>query len=177
MKVRVDANQGYGEPELKKFYETTKGYDVELIEQPIPMGQEKLMKSLPDEIKDLIAADESVQSPVDAFNLADAPYACGIFNIKLMKSGGIYPAQGIASIARYSGTDLMWGCNDESGVSITAALHTALAFGNTKYIDLDGSLDLVTDAVEGGFILEDGYMRVTDQPGLGVHLLEEFIPH
>jgi L-alanine-DL-glutamate epimerase-like enolase superfamily enzyme len=173
MKVRVDANQGYGEPELKKFFDDTRNYGVELIEQPIPMDAIPLMKSLPEEIKDIIAADESVQSPKDAFDLANTPYACGIFNIKLMKSGGIFPAQGIASIARVSQTDLMWGCNDESAASITAALHTALSFRNTKYLDLDGSLDLVTDAVTGGFILKDGMMSISDAPGLGVNLIEE----
>lgn len=173
MKIRVDANQGYDEDALTKFYKATVPCDVELIEQPLPMAHVNEMKSLPANIKDIIAADESVQSAKDAFALANAPYACGIFNIKLMKSGGIYPSQSIAKIAQNSGTDLMWGCNDESAVSITAALHVALSFPNTKYLDLDGSLDLITDAVTGGFELENGVMRLTDKPGLGVELMEE----
>ncbi len=65
------------------------------------------------------------------------------------------------------GVDLFWGCNDESIVSITAALHTAFACPNTKYIDLDGSLDLGRDVVKGGSILKDGYMYGSDKPGLG----------
>ena len=60
------------------------------------------------------------------------------------------------------------GCNDESRISITAALHLALATSNTKYLDLDGSLDLARDVVTGGFELKDGMMSLTDQPGLGV---------
>ncbi len=173
MLVRVDANQGYTRDDLIKFYEKTRSFGIELIEQPIPMREIDLMKSLPVEVKNLIAADESLQSPRDAFILADSPYACGIFNIKLMKSGGIFPARQIAQVAEVSGTDLMWGCNDESATSICAALHTALSFRNTKYLDLDGSLDLVVDAVKGGFIIEDGYMRISDAPGLGVELLPE----
>ena len=173
MLVRVDANQGYTRDDLIKFYEKTKSFDIELIEQPIPMREIELMKSLPGEIKNIIAADESLQSPRDAFVLANAPYACGIFNIKLMKSGGIFPARQIALVAEVSGTDLMWGCNDESATSISAALHTALSFKNTKYLDLDGSLDLVVDAVKGGFIIEEGFMRISDAPGLGVELLPE----
>jgi L-Ala-D/L-Glu epimerase len=42
------------------------------------------------------------------------------------------------------------GCNDESIISITAALHMAYACPNTKYIDLDGSFDLMEDLVTGG---------------------------
>jgi L-alanine-DL-glutamate epimerase-like enolase superfamily enzyme len=53
-------------------------------------------------------------------------------------------------------------------VSITAALHAAFACENTKYIDLDGSLDLAKDVVKGGFILKNGFMSCSDKPGLGV---------
>ena len=63
---------------------------------------------------------------------------------------------------------MFWGCNDESIVSITAALHAAFASKNTKYIDLDGSLDLANDVVTGGFVLQDGIMYCSDKPGLGL---------
>jgi len=64
--------------------------------------------------------------------------------------------------------DLFWGCNDESIISITAALHAAFSCKNTKYIDLDGSFDLAKDIVKGGFVLKEGYMSCADTPGLGV---------
>ena len=76
----------------------------------------------------------------------------------------------IATIAKVGGIDLFWGCNDESIVSISAALHAAFACVNTKYLDLDGSLDLAEDIVSGGFILKDGMMSISDNPGLGVEL-------
>jgi L-alanine-DL-glutamate epimerase-like enolase superfamily enzyme len=126
------------------------------------------MKALPEEIKMKIAADESLISPKDALELIKPPRASAIFNIKLMKCGGISQALKIADIALQEGVDLFWGCNDESIVSITAALHTAFSCSNTKYIDLDGSLDLGQDVVNGGFILKDGYMYCSDKPGLGV---------
>jgi L-alanine-DL-glutamate epimerase-like enolase superfamily enzyme len=171
VRVRVDANQGYDEKDLLKFYEKTKSLDIELVEQPVKASEIQLLKGMPEEVKALIAVDESLLSPENAFELASPPNAGKIFNIKLMKSGGIYPARQIAQIARVSGTDLMWGCNDESAVSIAAALHAALTFNNTRYIDLDGSLDLVVDAVKGGFVIENGWMSVTDKPGLGVELI------
>ena len=65
----------------------------------------------------------------------------------------------------------MWGCNDESIISISAALNTALSFKNTKYLDLDGSFDLERDVVIGGFSLKDGLMKPLDKPGLGVELI------
>lgn len=172
MIIRVDANQGYDRDGLLRFYRETKKMAIELIEQPTPAKDIQLLKDLPEEVKAVIAADECLLSPRDAFSLAASPRASGIFNIKLMKSGGVYPGRQIAMIAEMSGTELMWGCNDESAVSISAALHAALCFKNTRYLDLDGSLDLVTDAVTGGFVIKDGWMSVTDKPGLGVDLVQ-----
>ncbi|TRX53012.1 dipeptide epimerase [Fulvivirga sp. M361] len=166
--IRVDANQGYDVALLTKFYKETESEKIELIEQPIPAKAVNELKALPEEIKRLVAADESLISPMDAFTLASPPAASRIFNIKLMKSGGIHPGRQIAVIAQSSGTELMWGCNDESAISISAALHAALGFSNTKYLDLDGSLDLVEDVVKGGFDIKDGWMSITSASGLGV---------
>ncbi len=166
--IRVDANQGYNTSQLLRFHEKTEGLGLELIEQPMPAKDIEAMRELPFGIQRVIAADESLVSPADAFWLVTPRPACGIFNIKLMKCGGIYQGLQIAEIARHAGIALMWGCNDESIVSITAALHAALASKQSCYIDLDGSLDLAKDLVEGGFILKDGKMSVSDRPGLGV---------
>jgi L-alanine-DL-glutamate epimerase-like enolase superfamily enzyme len=166
--IRIDANQGYSTAQTIAFYTRTKALDIELIEQPLPADAIDEMRKLPDPIREIIAADESLLSPADAMALVTAPRATGIFNIKLMKCGGIAQALRIAHIAETENVSLFWGCNDESIVSITAALHAAFACPHTKYIDLDGSLDLVRDIVKGGFILEDGIMRCSDKPGLGL---------
>lgn len=166
--IRVDANQGYSPEELKYFYDKTRGMNLELVEQPMPAGQVDDMKALPWEIRETLAADESLVTAHDAFRLAQNPVASGIFNIKLMKCGGIYQALRIAEVARLAGIDLMWGCNDESIISIAAGLHAAFACAHTRYIDLDGSLDLEKNLVRGGFVLENGVMSLTDAPGLGV---------
>ena len=166
--IRIDANQGYTPEQTIEFYKKTKHLDIELIEQPLPAKDIAGLKQLPDEIRKTIAADESLLSPKDALELIKPPRAAGIFNIKLMKCGGISNALKIADFAKQEGVELFWGCNDESIVSITAALHVAFACQNTKYIDLDGSLDLGKDIVSGGFVLNDGVMSCSDKPGLGV---------
>ena len=166
--IRIDANQGYDAAKTIEFYNKTKHLDVELIEQPLPAKEVDAMRQLPAEIRKIIAADESLLSPKNALEIVKPPVAAGIFNIKLMKCGGISQGLKIAEIGLHGGIDLFWGCNDESIISITAALHLAFACSNTKYIDLDGSLDLARDVVKGGFILKDGVMYCSDKPGLGV---------
>jgi L-alanine-DL-glutamate epimerase-like enolase superfamily enzyme len=168
MAIRIDANQGYTASQTVEFYNRTKSLDIELIEQPLKAKAVAEMRQLPEPVRNVIAADESLLSPKDALELVKPPRAVGIFNIKLMKCGGIGQALQIANIGLQEGLDLFWGCNDESIISITAGLHVAFACPNTKYIDLDGSLDLAKDVVRGGFILEDGIMRCSDKPGLGV---------
>lgn len=166
--IRIDANQGYTSAQTVAFYNRTKSLDIELIEQPLPAKAVSEIKQLPAEVRAKIAVDESLLSPKDALELIKPPRAAGIFNIKLMKCGGISQGLKIADIGLQEGIDLFWGCNDESIISITAALHVAFACSNTKYIDLDGSLDLARDIVKGGFVLKDGMMSCSDKPGLGV---------
>ena len=165
--MRVDANQGYSVKESLHFFEKTSSM-VEFIEQPLKADNIEGMKSLPENIRKVCAADETLHGPADALQIACPSQPFGIFNIKLMKCGGISPGLEIANIARYSGIDLMWGCMDESIISIAGALHAALASSATKYLDLDGSLDLARDIVEGGFMMENGWMKTIDHPGLGV---------
>ena len=167
--IRVDPNQGYSAPDVVQFVERTTDLDIEFLEQPTAAKDIELMKALPQEIRSHVAADESLLNEANALTLVAPPKACGIFNIKLMKCGGIRPGLRIAAIAEASDVSLMWGCMDESIISITGALHAALSSPATRYLDLDGSLDLARDVVEGGFILEDGCLRTRDEPGLGVH--------
>jgi L-alanine-DL-glutamate epimerase-like enolase superfamily enzyme len=170
-KIRVDANQGYGIKELQQFISATRGRDVELIEQPMQVGTESELLSLSWPDRKLLAADESLKDPQAALQFASNEKKFGIYNIKLMKCGGLIGARDIANIAFNGGIDLFWGCNDESIISITAALHIAYAFPNTKYIDLDGSLDLAEDLVRGGFEIKDGEMHINNAPGFGFDIL------
>lgn len=169
--LRVDANQGYTLEQTRHFHQATQSLNLELVEQPIPRAETEQMRQLAAPIREDIAADESLVDVNDAFHLVASPQACGIFNIKLMKCGGMYQALRIAEVARLADISLMWGCNDESIISITAALHAALSCAHTRFLDLDGSLDLAQDVVKGGFQLENGYLSLLDRPGLGLEPL------
>ncbi len=169
--IRVDANQGYTVDQFKNFLKQTASLELEFIEQPLSAGDLDGMRRLPAAVRNKSAADESLLNARDALVCLKHPRPFGIFNIKLMKCGGIAPGLQIAEIANLAGVDLMWGCMDESIVGIAAALHAALASPATRYLDLDGHLDLARDLVTGGLVLKDGELGLTDNPGLGVKLL------
>lgn len=166
-KIRVDANQGYDSDQTLAFFKATSSLGLELIEQPMRVGTEAEMRALPDEVRRIIACDESLKNAGSALFLAAEPQACGIFNIKLMKCGGLLGAFDIATIAQASGIKLFWGCYDESIISISAALHAALSCPSTCYLDLDGSFELADDIVTGGFSLVDGELSPLNLPGFG----------
>lgn len=178
--IRVDANQGYDAAQTMAFVGRTAELGVELIEQPMPVAGPEIarpmpgcpepMASLPQEVRRRIAVDESLLGEADAARLSGPPPMCGIFNIKLMKCGGVWPAMRMAGLAEQAGIDLMWGCMDESVIGIGAALHAALASPATRYLDLDGSFDLARDPATGGFDLRDGELWPLERPGLGVEL-------
>ena len=168
MLIRVDPNQGYDTEQLEQFVDHTADLKLEFIEQPMKADAIEAVRALPDTLRRKIALDESLLDSSDALRLAAPPAACGIFNIKLMKCGGVHEALRIATIAECAAIELMWGCMDESAISIAAALHAALASPATRYLDLDGSFDLARDVVTGGFVLEDGMLSTNDEPGLGV---------
>jgi L-alanine-DL-glutamate epimerase-like enolase superfamily enzyme len=166
--IRVDANQGYDPEKLLHFIKSTETVPLELIEQPLPAGEDSFLLTLPQELRKKLAADESLKDLKEALHFAGRDRCFGIFNIKLMKCGGIAGAREIATIAEAGDIDLFWGCNDESIISIAAALHAAYSCPNTRYIDLDGSFDLADDLVKGGFELRQGYLHLSGAPGLGV---------
>jgi L-alanine-DL-glutamate epimerase-like enolase superfamily enzyme len=164
--IRVDANQGYSINDLEEFINATKNWELELIEQPLKVGKEKELQILNEPTRKILCGDESLKNTASALQFA-ANKTFGIYNIKLMKCGGLISAKEIATIAKNGKIDLFWGCNDESIISITAALHIAYSCSNTKYLDLDGSLDLAEDIVKDGFVIENGHMKINPQPGFG----------
>lgn len=172
MLIRVDANQGYNSASFEKYVSETEKARIEFFEQPMKPAFNSQMLELHQNIRNRCAADESLHKQPDALSLVKLGRPFGIFNIKLMKCGGITEAQKIALIAETEHLELMWGCMDESVISISASLNTALSCPATKYLDLDGSFDLEKDIAKGGFKLENGCLiPLLDKPGLGVTLL------
>jgi L-alanine-DL-glutamate epimerase-like enolase superfamily enzyme len=164
--IRVDANESYDLASTRRLLTQAGTLGLELVEQPLPRGREAEVAELPVELRRLVALDESIHGPADATRQIDL--GAGVFVVKLMKCGGIRPACEIADIAAAEGTGLMWGCMDESILSLAAALHVAYATPATRYLDLDGAFDLAHDPFCGGFEMRDGILYLTGAPGLGV---------
>ncbi|MEY2745212.1 MAG: hypothetical protein RL112_254 [Planctomycetota bacterium] len=166
-RLTIDANQGFRPADLPRLFRALDELDIDFLEQPLPPALDDECLRLAARDRARLALDESLLSPADARAHAAAGRA-GIYNIKLMKCGGPSPALEIARVAHDHGVALMWGCSDESRIGIAAALHVALAAPATRFLDLDGHLDLARDRGRGGFEIVDGLMYPSGAPGLGV---------
>lgn len=168
VELRIDANQGWTPKEAVRILRDMedKGFNIELVEQPVKAHDIDGLKFVTDNVNTPILADESVFSAEDAIKIIQTR-AADLVNIKLMKTGGIHNALKICSVAEIYGVECMIGCMLESKLSVSAAVHLAAAKSIITKIDLDGPGLCSMDPVEGGPIFEDYRITLVDEPGFG----------
>lgn len=169
IKIRLDANQGWNPKEairvIRKMEDA--GFDIELVEQPVPAADIEGLKQVTDHVDTPIMADESIFTPKQAMQVLKTRSA-DLINIKLMKAGGIYQAQIINSLAETCGVECMVGSMIETRLGITAAAHFAASKKNITRFDFDAPLMLAKDIVTGGINYEGKRITFPDAPGLGI---------
>ncbi len=168
--LRIDANQGWTPKEAINALRNMEdeNLQIEFVEQPVPAWDIEGMKLVKDNISIPVLADESVFSPKEALNILEKR-AADLINIKLMKTGGIYNALKICSLAEIYGVQCMIGCMLEAKVSVTAAVHLACAKSIITKIDLDGPILCKEDPVIGGADFEEYSIKLKDnEAGLGI---------
>lgn len=143
----VDANESWGALDIEAEAAALAALGVEMIEQPVPVGQDALLDGIKSPIP--LLADESCQSRSD-IDLC-ARYYNGI-NIKLDKAGGLTEALAMTEEAEARGLKLMVGCMLSTSMGIAPAF---LVAQGALWVDLDGPILLAKDR-EDGFRFEQG---------------------
>ncbi|HEX5766257.1 MAG TPA: dipeptide epimerase [Woeseiaceae bacterium] len=176
--LRLDANQGWTAKQAVYALQSLEdaGVRLELVEQPVKAQDLNGMKYVTERVHTPIMADESVFGPTEVVELIRMR-AADIINIKLMKTGGISNAIRIADIAAMYGVECMIGCMLETGISVAAAVHVAVAKSDaiTK-IDLDGPSLCTFNPIDGGVIFNDSEISVTGAAGLGIREIRGLEP-
>ncbi len=168
--LRLDANQGWTPKQAVQVIQALEaaGVALEFVEQPVKADDVAGLKFVTDHTLTPILADEAVFSVTDAVHIL-ATQSADIINIKLMKTGGISQAIEVANLTRRHHRTCMVGCMLESGISVTAAAHFAVAHADVvTLIDLDGPQLCNGTAIDGGLTMEGPWIRLSDAPGLGI---------
>jgi L-alanine-DL-glutamate epimerase-like enolase superfamily enzyme len=136
-RLLVDANQAWSRALLERLLPELGALGVELIEQPVPRGEDETLEGLSSPIP--LAADESC---TDRLCLPALVTRYQVVNIKLDKCGGLTEALALARQARAMGLEVMVGnmCGTSLGMA-PAFLVAQFA----RWVDLDGPLLQTTD--------------------------------
>lgn len=173
--LRIDANQGWNVQTAIEILQALKEFNIQHCEEPIPRWDFMNLYRVKKESPIKIMADESCCDHHDAKRLIDLQ-ACDLLNVKLGKSGGIFNALKIISLAEQNNIPVQVGAFMESRLGITAAAQLALCSDIIHYCDFDTPLMFTEDPVSGGIVYEkNGVVKVPDEPGLGARIDENWL--
>ena len=162
--LKADANQGWKDAKtaLKALAPVADRLDV--IEQPVHKDRIDDLCFLRNQVSVPVMPDESVERAADASELVRRE-AGDIYNIKLMKTGGIGEASRLNAVAAAAGRPTQLGSMVEGGVGTAAGVHFVLAFENVIWNEMVGPF-MTTSGITD---LEATEPRIrVDGPGLGV---------
>jgi L-rhamnonate dehydratase len=169
VRIRADVNGAWTIGTAKRQLRKLEQYDLEYVEQPLPLedlaGHAVLrrMTSIP------IALDESAYTLQDVMAIIRAD-AADVILLDAHEAGGLNQARKAAAVCEAAGLPVTLHCGGELGVSTAANLHLASTLPNlllaidSQYHNQNG--EVVTEP----FRYERGAMRAPEAPGLGVEL-------
>lgn len=165
----ADANQGWDTSTAIRVLRQMDDFDLQVAEQPVHWRDISGLAQVTNAVVCSVMADESVWSSQDAIQIIQMK-AARMLNIKLIKSGGLYDAHKIATMAQAANMRCMVGCTLETSILCAAQAHLAMAAENIIYIDsLTPGEFLMEDPAEGLNWNRD-LVVLPDKPGLGVEL-------
>lgn len=172
VRIRIDANGGWSEEQAARALDRLGAFDIEYVEQPLPLEDLEAMARLRAGASVRIAADEAVSGPEAARRIVAAG-AADVLVVKPARVGGLAAAREIARIARQAGIAAVITSTIDTSIGVAAALHAAASLE-----DPPPACGLATAALLAGDVVReplrprDGAIALSG-PGLGMELDDE----
>lgn len=168
--VRVDINTAWSLQDARWGLKGLQDAGCELVEQPVPARYRRDMAELARSYEIAVMADEALNGPEDALEVA-ASRAADVFAVKIGQSGGLKRASEVIAIGQAAGLGLYGGTMLETGLSTAAALQLfstvkTLAWGT----ELFGPLLLTQDILADPIIYRDFCVEIPKGVGIGAVL-------
>jgi L-Ala-D/L-Glu epimerase len=188
-KVMIDANGGWNYYQALTNLKQMEKYDIALCEQPVPWWDLDGMARLRRKVSIPIFADESATELNQLIQIIEKEAVDGFF-IKVAKAGGLLKATKWVSIAKAAGLPVMCGCMVGSGFEAAAQAHFLVAdewMGRVEQenigpLHLYDLMDTVNGKIKNDLAkklprYENGFQYAPEEPGIGMELNEEVLPH
>jgi len=172
IQLRVDANQGWNRIEALKVIRETSECHVDWYEQPVKAHDIRALKEIRSVANHKVMIDEGVHNIYDLVNVIEMR-AADMLNIKLMKSGGIYPALALASLAEAADMPCQVGSMVESAIGTMAGAHLAMSKNIIQTNELVGPLMFIKDVAKVHYNRD--VIQFSNNSGLGIDVDEAYV--
>jgi L-alanine-DL-glutamate epimerase-like enolase superfamily enzyme len=172
--IAVDCHWRYNASDVVKVARELEPFRLSWLEDPVPPNNIAALKEVSSKVRVPIATGENLYL-FEGFQEIIAQHALSIVTPDLQKVGGLSVAQSIAQFADVH-TMPVAPHNISSPVGTLAAVHFCAAIPNFLALEFHASeVPFWNDLVDGlpKPIIQDGFISVPEQPGLGVKLNEK----
>ncbi len=173
MRLRVDANAGYGVADAIALRKLLEPFDVQLFEQPVAAHDLAGLVKVREGIGIPVMADESITDHASLVAIIRAG-AADIVKLKVMKQGGFLKCRRMVETATAAQLGVVIGHGFGLGINTVAEIMlAATSRGVLSGLECVGPLKTADDIVTQKLDLSSGELALPAGPGLGVELDEE----
>jgi muconate cycloisomerase len=168
--VRVDVNTAWSLQDARWGLKGLPEAGGELGEQPVPARYRRVMAELTSSYEIAVMADEALNGPEDALDVA-AARAADVFAVKVTQSGGLKRASEVIAIGQAAGLGLYGGTMLETGLGTAAALQLFATIETLQWgTEFFGPLLLTDEILANPIDYRDFRVEIPRGPGIGATL-------
>jgi L-alanine-DL-glutamate epimerase-like enolase superfamily enzyme len=172
--IYVDANQGYDPYTAVRVLRKMEEYDILLVEEPCPIADKKGRVLVAQRLDIPLMGDESCFTPADVMKEIELQ-SLRVVSIKTARTGFTLSRK-IVDLCEQAAIINLHGLQGDSSIGSMASAHFCAGFKNTShYYPSEASfyLMLIDDFLKEPIVIRDGWLELSDKPGLGIEIDEK----
>jgi L-alanine-DL-glutamate epimerase-like enolase superfamily enzyme len=170
--LRADANGGMHFEQALLLLKKIEDFGLDIVEQPVPMWDLEGLAALSRSVRIPISADESLTTDHSLVEIIKKR-AASIIQTKVGKNGGLYYTRKLWTVADAAEIGIFPGNHPCTSIAASSVTHLCASWPELRIVgDFQaGPCDMLSsDIVKNPLVVENGYVKVPEGPGLGMEL-------